>query len=676
MKKIDLHLHTKKSESEPEFSFCLEKLIMYVNVMKIDAIAVTNHNLFDKNQYYEIKKAIPNTVVFPGVEVNLEDGHILVITDIDNVDNFEVNCSKLHKLMSNNGKICYDDFKSIFSDFNQYLFIPHYDKNPKIGHETIVKFGKSIFVGEVSSPKKFIQMIKSDDQLTPVLFSDERITSSINSFRDRQTYVNIDEINLKTLKLSFQDKNKIALSNKSSDLINIDNGNFVISSGLNVILGKRSSGKTYTLNKILEKYGNENIKYIEQFQLIHKDEVQDQNEFDKLLSVEKSGLFEEYIDLFRQALDDYLKTTSIDEDENDITNYLKSLKEFALEQDLRDAYSKCKIYSSSKFQILEDKTLISLIDNVKAILNNNIYNEIVFKYLNKDSLVQLYLELIKIQNEKKIQNKKKKWINEFIDEVKPKLEFESSSIKILDVNFFDILINIEKKKKIIELCSLIKKEKILKEFSIQKFRIKAEVKEYINATDLSNILHIKATYVEAYKKYNSTLEYITELKKITQISQSDYYKFFIKIQYEILNEHELPVSGGERAEFNLLRTIQDARKFDILLIDEPESSFDNVFIYNNVNKLLKDISKEMPVVIVTHNNTIGASIMPDYIIYTQKNIVNGKPIFKTYFGYPQNKMLKNINDEEIPNYIVQMDTLEAGENAYNMRRDNYENLKN
>lgn len=36
------------------------------------------------------------------------------------------------------------------------------------------------------------------------------------------------------------------------------------------------------------------------------------------------------------------------------------------------------------------------------------------------------------------------------------------------------------------------------------------------------------------------------------------------------------ISGGESAEFNLLQTIEDARNYDMLLIDEPESSFDNI----------------------------------------------------------------------------------------------------
>jgi len=50
------------------------------------------------------------------------------------------------------------------------------------------------------------------------------------------------------------------------------------------------------------------------------------------------------------------------------------------------------------------------------------------------------------------------------------------------------------------------------------------------------------------------------------------------VDYKILNEYGLEVSGGQQAEYNLLSSIQNARNFDILLIDEPESLFDNIFL--------------------------------------------------------------------------------------------------
>lgn len=115
----------------------------------------------------------------------------------------------------------------------------------------------------------------------------------------------------------------------------------------------------------------------------------------------------------------------------------------------------------------------------------------------------------------------------------------------------------------------------------------------------------------------------------------------------------------------------------MLLIDEPESSFDNIFLKNDVNALIKDISKQIPVIVVTHNNTIGASIKPDYIAYTQKIIENKEVVYKVFFGHPTSKFLRNANGETIENLNILFNCLEAGETAYYERKTQaYEILKN
>ena len=48
-----------------------------------------------------------------------------------------------------------------------------------------------------------------------------------------------------------------------------------------------------------------------------------------------------------------------------------------------------------------------------------------------------------------------------------------------------------------------------------------------------------------------------------------------EIKYKVINQKGTEISGGEKAEFNLLKELDDAKNYDILLLDEPESSFDN-----------------------------------------------------------------------------------------------------
>jgi predicted metal-dependent phosphoesterase TrpH len=54
LKKIDLHLHTIPTVSDAHFIFSLDKLREYVNSAELNAIAITNHDIFDLVQFNEI----------------------------------------------------------------------------------------------------------------------------------------------------------------------------------------------------------------------------------------------------------------------------------------------------------------------------------------------------------------------------------------------------------------------------------------------------------------------------------------------------------------------------------------------------------------------------------------------------------------------------------------------
>ena len=148
-----------------------------------------------------------------------------------------------------------------------------------------------------------------------------------------------------------------------------------------------------------------------------------------------------------------------------------------------------------------------------------------------------------------------------------------------------------------------------------------------------------------------------------------------QITYEVFNQYGSPASGGERSEYNLLQELSDGVKNNILILDEPESSFDNIFLRDGVDSLLKDISKTIPVIIATHNNTIGVSVHPDYIVYAYKEVLSdGKLEYHLYSGYPSSEDLVDLKGNHISRKSVLLDCLEAGEAAYMDRRNSYEIL--
>jgi len=82
----------------------------------------------------------------------------------------------------------------------------------------------------------------------------------------------------------------------------------------------------------------------------------------------------------------------------------------------------------------------------------------------------------------------------------------------------------------------------------------------------------------------------------------------------------------------------------------------------------------MPVIVVTHNNTVGLSINPDYLLFTSRVIddAKGEPIFSVYKGTPDSKYLLSVDEDSVLTKEVLMNSLEAGEPAYNNRREIYE----
>ena len=164
--KVDLHIHTVKNDFlDRTFLFNKEALREYVLSNSLDIIAITNHNLFDKNNFNLIKNELKNTdcLALPGIEISLETGHILLIFD-DNEGNITtlMNVSSFIKMHEHD-----NHYKMSVLDFNNQccnkgaIIIPHYDKTPKITRAVINQIIDDVYAGEVDAPKKFYKLKKA-----------------------------------------------------------------------------------------------------------------------------------------------------------------------------------------------------------------------------------------------------------------------------------------------------------------------------------------------------------------------------------------------------------------------------------------------------------------------------------------------------------------------------------
>ena len=670
MKRCDLHIHTVPSVSDRVFTYDKDILLDYVAKTELDVIAITNHNLFDYAQFQEIKDALSQIVVLPGIEVDLENGHILVIANNDDGTLFDFNakCEEVKNLIkTKDDDIPYDTFIRIFDDLSKYLLIPHYEKEPKLHKATIEKLGRNIIAGEVSSVKKFIYMEKENTELTPVYFSDFRIEKGVtpDKYPVSHTFFDIDQVNVNTLKLCLMDKTKVSLTaEKGIKLFQIFSNGQMLSTGLNIMFGKRSTGKTHTLNAIANRFEGR-AKYIKQFELLNTSR-NDSEQFDSA---------EDYLREFGVIVTDILKTCSADEDKMKLQKYLEAVMSSAQQSDVNDVFSKSKLFNESNFKELSYDEIKKLINATLTLLESQLYKSLVNRHLPEASLKSLLKELIEQCRKNNVANLYFKEVNNMIKMVKESLQLKSAAPRIPNIDLYQYFINKKKREIFAQVAIAIKKNRTISTEKAGHFTISVSARPFANATDLKTVGLKQVSLTNAFAKYGNPVQYLDELKA-AGVESDRIYKLFAAIDYRILNSSGLPVSGGERSEFNFLQKIKDAILCDILIIDEPESSFDNLFLKSEVNKFIKEMAENMPVIISTHNNTIGGSIKPDYILYTEKKIEANGTNFNIYSGYPTAKTLKDVKGNTIENYEITLNSLEAGEHAYSERKDIYETLKN
>lgn len=673
MKKIDLHIHTVSTISDRAFTFSLDSFQKYVRDAKLDAVAVTNHDVFDATQFRQIQEALGITV-FPGIEVNVEKGHVLIISRPDAIEDFDRKAALVSLQISKIGdSVSVDELVRIFGGLESYLVIPHYDKGPAITGETLERLRPFVAAGEVDSAKKFVRNVKDSNKLTPVLFSDSRMMVGLERLPTRQTFIDCGTLTIEALKACLQDKKKVALSERDGNqLWQVFDDGQKLSTGLNVLIGPRSTGKTHTLGKISKAI--KSVKYIEQFSLVQRDEAVYEREFKSDVERRRSVFVDQYLAGLKRVLEEVMRV-DLTANEREVSSYVETLVRSAEEADRRDAFSKATLFDEVDFPTGNSDTLKALVDSVRQVIENIEFRPIIEKHVEVAALKRLARELIELLWMKSMDIEKKRAVNNLVKEVKQLLKVRTAAVQVHDVDLYKVAMDRRRVDRFSEIVGFLKKESAIFQDTLQGFRIEAKKHAYTGAMEIRAASGTKLPFSDAFRKYDSPYDYLRELMQNEGLPRADLYKLFTKISYRILNKDGHEVSGGERSEFRLLQEIADAQNYDLLLIDEPESSFDNLFLKGEVNQILKSISETMPVVVVTHNNTVGASVGADYLLYTTKEIEEGAPRYRIFAGYPTDKKLFSVDGKEINSHQTLMNSLEAGVETYERRRKAYEAVK-
>lgn len=680
--KIDLHIHTVKNNYlDRSFSYDADSMKEYVLSNSLDIIAITNHNLFDNKNFNAIKSEL-NTVadclILPGIEISLETGHVLLIFE-DNPASISV-LTKISSFIQTHEMD--DHYKMSVADFNNIccghgaVIVPHYDKSPRISKTIISQIKDCVFVGEVDSPKKFYRIKKDETNVTPVYFSDIRIGESKNiddyKNKSRFTYVDCDERSFNSLVASLKNNDTYLSKNKIPEEFDILNGTASASTGINVLLGKRSSGKTYTLNHISEVYAK-NCLYIKQFD-ITKD-CNDESFNSAIEEAEKRTVLD-YVSGINVAFD-ILEETKADICSTKFNTYISSLKECADEK-IADIYSKCLLYNYSEIVKKNTSSIDRIIEAITTLLDaDEFHKAIIEKRIKREDLICLYSEFITVKRKIIIDNKITDIANKICENISKKLGQKSSVKQITKCNILDYFESLYAKQKFDNLIQSIDEKLIEEDTIFGKFVKKSYLRKQKDKRSWKASLKVNSScnidYLTSNSPSDAYLRYCFDSTITNKVVGDDRYLIFFKSETDVHNENGKNISGGQRAEYILLRKLYDYKMYDLVLIDEMESSFDNPFLNEEVISKIKMIGQTATVFISTHNNNLGVSLNPNYYIYHEVDDVGGNIEFKHYCGKINDDFLVcPIDGKKIKLSKILVDTMEANEIAYSERKEKYE----
>lgn len=180
-KKIDFHIHSlsKNGAKDETFSFSQDWLKRYTDISELDAIAITNHNLFSIENFQQVEKAVPNITVFPGMEIDLNSsqgkGHVNLVYPNNSQYLEELStASRYMEQFSKTDSLLLDNFFEYFPSYRDGIYVFETGKSKSMKRPE--ELSDVVSVAGVQSGLKFQKLWNEDNTIVPVLFSDSHAT--------------------------------------------------------------------------------------------------------------------------------------------------------------------------------------------------------------------------------------------------------------------------------------------------------------------------------------------------------------------------------------------------------------------------------------------------------------------------------------------------------------------
>lgn len=711
--RIDIHTHTRKVKGGDAQSRNIEK-DKFEEIIKstdVKILAITNHNLFDLEQFKEFRDAvITNCQIWPGIELDIfqnnKRAHLLVICNPKNCDEFKI---KVDEILAGEHP---DSFKTkletVVEKFDELdcIYVAHYFvKKPDLGDEEL-----DLLSSLVSNPKRIIKEATNaisagiyvshghnsiygsdvhdwDKYIEHSKFLPE-LRLPVESFEQFCLLLEKDEATINTL-LNKKVKETIEIVPFSvAEKLSID-----IYNDINILFGSKGTGKTEILEALSKYYnsrGHRTHVYksndthlndtfdikgasfncnVSDFGL---DECEEEIKFLKEVEEEEITSLNKYFLHFSVAetnkISQKLKIKNIPEEDNGSSDrlFIEMIK-------LRDKFKEFKEYVLKQDQLksyVAPELIDQLIDILEKIQNQLIVNA-EYKFIEHKSILLLNSLVSIFLNEisKKTGQPPKPRKTGFADFSRKRIEIELAIRKIQNNLSSSIQPQEEYAGSLGEKGEL----KCITNIKIQdgtftdgtytpvKSVRKAHQKNVINA-------------IKTIRNHIYTIDLFSKIAELNDVDGvetiNNLSDLLLKYKHFCLGESTYSPSNGESSMILLHKELSEDK--EIFLIDEPEKSLGNDYINDVIVPLLKEkalLGKK--IIIATHDANIAVRTLPYNSIYR----LHDQGLYFTMIGNPFINSLRCIYDSrsEMDWKQISMKTLEGGQEAFGERGKIYGN---
>ena len=712
--KIDIHTHTQKCKSGDAYTreISPKDLCEAILSTEVRIIAITNHNIFDLDQYTEIEASLDGEAqVWPGIELDILEkgskGHLLVIVSPTWAKDFSAAVDELTKGSSRDSFTTTIDEVLEKLDSFKPLYVAHYkQKKPNLSDEVLERL-----LSGTKNPGRVIKEVTNS--ISAGIYISHGHASLYGS--DVHDWANYEKLSreLPDLRLpvdSFEhfclllekDPTTIntVLDRKTSEdlvLFPFGDGSILKLRAYNdiiVVFGSKGTGKSCILRAIAKHYTENGIDAsVYESASDRLDEIFDTKGRDLTINLNNYGInycateikalraasevgitsLGKYITYFaakstnKNAQKILLKNIDPEEESGakrefaDFTNAVTTTAKFL--EFLTDNTSVKKELSED-----EHKQVIQVLSELLERLR--IRQWASFSEWKEICLLNSAIEALRREVERKTGSPAKPITTGLRDYAMNRIKIEYNGAEI--VKSVDTMIQMLR-----ECVGSLGSNKGELEFrTVFEFQTgnvtdsslssltgakKGTQKKFINC--VREIL--KRAYADDLFQHISKLNEIEDVEDIKTV-----YELLLFKRYFALDGVQYLPSSGEASMVMLQKELGTDK--DVYLLDEPERSLGNEYINDVIVPLIKERARAgKKIFIATHDANIAVRTLPYSSIYR----CHGRGGYKTYIGNPFSNNL--VNPDNVSDQLdwkrISMRTLEGGEEAFGERGNIYGN---